>query len=101
MKLNFSFLPKYAQEDARDIINYLSANLKECKNQFVSDHILWQYKKCVFQQLDATDNQIWDLKNSLRLDSSEIDDDDSQSNSLSISLSLIICNLIILTCFLA
>lgn len=100
VKLNITFLPKYALDDANDIITDLYENLQKCQNHLLNDHLLWHYKVCVFQQLDSTDNQIWDLKNSLRYDSSEIDDDDSQSSSLSIQLTLIISNLIILSYFL-
>lgn len=101
MKLNITFLPKYALEDAQDIVNELHEDLQTCLNNLLNDHLLLKYRICVYQQLDTTDNHIWDLKNSLRYDSSEIDDDDdSQSSSLSTLLSLIICNLIILSCFL-
>ena len=100
MKLNSTFLPKYAQEEALDIMNDLGENLQECQWRLLNDHLLWQYKVCVYQYLDATDNQIWDLKNTVRYDSTETDDDDnSQSNSLRAILSLIIFNLIILICF--
>lgn len=100
MKLNITFLPKYAREDAQDIVKELHLNLDECQNHLLSDHLLWQYKVCVYQQLDATDNLIWDLKNSLRYDPTDISDDDSQSNSLSIKTSLIVWNIIIIwSCF--
>jgi len=100
LKLNTTFLPKYAQEEALEIMNDLRENLQECQTRLISDHLLWQYKVCVYQHLDATDNQIWDLKNTLRYDSSVTDDDwPSQSSSLRALLSLIILNLIVISCF--
>jgi hypothetical protein len=99
MKLNTTFLPKYAQEEAVDIMNDLRENLQECQTRLLSDHLLWQYKVCIYQHLDATDNQIWDLKNTLRYDSTETDDNDSKSSSLRAFLSLIIFNLIVISCF--
>lgn len=99
MKLNTTFLPKYAEEEARDIMNELSENVQECQKRLQTDHLLWQYKVCIYQHLDSTDNQIWDLKNKIRYDSSESDDNDSQSTTLRAFLSLLIFNLIILSCF--
>lgn len=99
LKLNTTFLPKYAQEEALDIMNDLHENLQECQTRLLSDHLLWQYKVCVYQHLDATDNQIWDLKSTLRYDSSETDDDGSQSSTLRALLSLLIFNLIVISCF--
>lgn len=99
MKLNTTFLPKYAKEEALDIMNELRENLQECQKRLETDHLIWQYKVCIYQYLDSTDNQIWDLKNKIRYDSSEFDDDDSQSTTLRAFLSLVIFNLIILSCF--
>jgi uncharacterized protein YvpB len=85
-KLNVTALPKFAQEDGREIMSELGENLSECRNQLQSDHMLWQYKVCVHQQLDSTDNQIWDLINQLSTDSSREHDDDDDSASLKLAI---------------
>lgn len=86
-------MPKYAREDGRDIMTELNENLAECRTRLLSDKVLWQYKVCVHQQLDTTDNQIWELINSLHRDENDKDDlndDDEDSGSDSIRLTIFV-----------
>jgi hypothetical protein len=97
---NISSLPSVAREDGNDILIRLEENLDECRNLLKSDHMLWEYKVCIYQRLDTFENEIWDLRQSLRdeEDESSNDDDfdDSSANSLNaivllIPMSLILC----------
>jgi hypothetical protein len=85
-KLNVTALPKYAQEDGHYIMNELRENLDECRHRLANDHMLWQYKVCVHQHLDTSDNRIWDLVNSLSTDSSREDNDDDDSGSMKLAM---------------
>jgi hypothetical protein len=63
-KLNITFLPKIAQDDAYEIINVLKENLNDCKTKLASDHLMWQYRVCVHQYIDTAESQIADMMSS-------------------------------------
>lgn len=57
--------PLYAHEDARDIISELKDDLKECKEELRSSHLLERFKDCAHQQVDDSFDSFWALKEEL------------------------------------
>jgi hypothetical protein len=94
---NISALPLVAREEGKDILIRLEENLDECRSSLKSDHTLWQYKICIYQHLNTFEDEIWDLRQSLRDEEDESTNDiDSSAKSLNaivllIPTSLILC----------
>lgn len=64
-KVNVEQRPRYAQEDARDIIAELREELLECKRNFIATQSMADFKACVHGDAEDARDKIWELEKNL------------------------------------